>query len=80
MNVDQNGIVWVGTDGGIYRNSIEGSGIFELIDGVDEVLDLFQDGEGFLWTGTNEGMARYKNPELEKSLKEKVFRAMIYTI
>jgi ligand-binding sensor domain-containing protein/signal transduction histidine kinase len=70
---DRQGTLWVGTDGGGLNRFDDATGAFAHYDEEDGlpnsvVYGILEDGEGFLWLSTNQGIARF-NPVSGKSVR-----------
>ena len=70
LNVDEKGVLWIGTDVGLYQYDESSSTGFHLIGDMDQVLDLFEDVDGYLWAATHEGMARYEKSRTREITEE----------
>ena len=61
LHVDRDGMVWVGTDEGLYRSTPEGGWLrLTTANGLasNHVLAVYEDAEGVLWIGTPSGISR----------------------
>jgi signal transduction histidine kinase/ligand-binding sensor domain-containing protein len=64
--VDRDGVLWVGTTGGLLRVNGGAVETFTRKDGLSgEFLhDLLEDSEGDIWVSTNNGIDRFRNPRV----------------
>lgn len=65
LAVGQDGVIWVGTVGGLNRYDGRAWQTFTVEDGLpnDEIVDLVTDRQGYVWAATTEGLARYDGRE-----------------
>lgn len=67
----EDGIIWIGTYGGLYRFNGKSFKLMEEYDSVKNVNALYVDGQGRLWIGTNDsGLTIAVDEEIENVLTE----------
>ena len=69
---DRNGIIWVGTDGGVSRYNGESFESFTAVDrpGRRTVVSIVEDKKGDLWFGTRSGVFRYDGKQIQTYFTE----------
>ena len=71
LMLDKEGVLWIGTDGGLARYAQGRMAAFTSNQGLpDEVISqILEDDRGYLWLGSNKGIFRVSKAELDAQAK-----------